>query len=65
MTVNGDVTVDLDAVRAAIARQAERVTEGIDDMDRYRAAQVADESHREVTGPLLPGSGASGVPAPR
>ncbi|MCP3781986.1 serine hydrolase [Micromonospora sp. A3M-1-15] len=61
MTVNGDVSVDLGAVRAAVARQAARVTEGIAHMDRYLAAQVADESHREVTGPLLPGAGASGV----
>ncbi|MFG3599685.1 serine hydrolase domain-containing protein [Micromonospora chersina] len=61
MTVNGDVSVDLPAVRAAVARQAARVTEGIDDMTCYLTAQVADESHREVTGPLLPGAGASGV----
>ncbi|MGC5019641.1 serine hydrolase domain-containing protein [Micromonospora sp. DT47] len=66
MTVNVDAsgqppTPDLDTVRAAVARQAERVTAGIDDMPRYLAAQVADESHREVTGPLLPGTGASGV----
>lgn len=53
--------MDLAAVRAAAARQAERVTEGIDDMAVYLGAQVADESHREVTGPLLRGSGASGV----
>lgn len=61
MTVNEDVAVDLSAVRDAVSRQAERVTEGIKDMDRYLAAQVADESHREVTGPLLAGSGASGT----
>ncbi|MFC0003635.1 serine hydrolase domain-containing protein [Micromonospora siamensis] len=62
MTVNDDVArPDLDALRAAADRQAERVTAGIDDMPRYLAAQVADESHREVIGPLLPGSGASGV----
>lgn len=66
MTVNGDRAVqpsslDLDSVRAAASRQAVRVTEGIHDMVAYLAAQVADESHREVTGPLLPGSGASGV----
>ncbi|MCW3817553.1 serine hydrolase [Micromonospora sp. DR5-3] len=61
MTANGDVGIDLAAIRAAVARQAERVTEGIEDIARYRDAQVADESHREVTGPLLAGSGASGV----
>ncbi|MEV0157396.1 GNAT family N-acetyltransferase [Micromonospora sp. NPDC050686] len=55
------MTIDLGAVRAAVVRQAERPTEGIGDMARYLAAQVADGSHREVTGPLLPGSGASGV----
>ncbi|WP_319458521.1 serine hydrolase [Micromonospora sp. RTP1Z1] len=61
MTGNEDVTIEVDALRAAVARQAERVTEGVDDMARYLAAQVADESHREVTGPLRSGSGASGV----
>jgi hypothetical protein len=30
-------------------------------MGAYLARQVADESRREVLGPLLPGSGASGV----
>ncbi|MEU3453680.1 hypothetical protein ABZ671_08760 [Micromonospora sp. NPDC006766] len=60
MSANGTV-IDLDAVRAAVARQAERVTEGIQDIARYWDAQVADESHREVIGPLLTGTGASGV----
>lgn len=53
--------IDLGAVAAACAAQAGRQTPGIDDMAGYLAAQVADASHREVTGPLLPGTGASGV----
>jgi CubicO group peptidase (beta-lactamase class C family) len=31
------------------------------DIERYLAAQVADDSHREVVGPLLAASGGSGV----
>jgi CubicO group peptidase (beta-lactamase class C family) len=53
--------IDLGAVAAACSAQAGRQTPGIDDMESYLAAQVADTSHREVTGPLLPGTGASGV----
>jgi CubicO group peptidase (beta-lactamase class C family) len=53
--------VDLSAVRAAAARQALRPTAGIDDIVAYREAQIADTSHRGVLGPLLPGSGASGM----
>jgi len=53
--------VELGTVAAACARQAGRATPGIEDMASYLAAQVADASHREVVGPLLPGSGASGV----
>lgn len=53
--------VDVGAIRKAVRRQAARVTPGIDDMAAYLAAQVADESHRDVLGPLRPGRGASGV----
>ncbi len=52
---------DLEAVRDAVAAQSRRVTPGIGDMKDYLAKQVADASHREVVGPLLPGSSASGV----
>lgn len=48
-------------VLAAVDRQRHRVTPGIEDMAEYLAKQVQDESHREVLGPLLPASGASGV----
>ena len=51
----------LKAVREAAPRQSRRVTRGIEDRPGYLATQVADESHREVLGLLLPGSGASGV----
>jgi hypothetical protein len=56
-----DGAVDFEAVREAALRQGRRVTRGIEVMPGYLATQVADESHREVLGPLLPGSGASGV----
>lgn len=61
----GDDLLDLPAVRAAVARQAIRVTPGIRDIAAYREAQVADASHRDLLGPLLPGSRASGVVAQR
>lgn len=51
----------MDAITSAARRQAERVTPGIADMAGYLADQVADQSSREVTGPLRPGKGASGV----
>ena len=49
------------AIQAAIVEHGVIATPGIADMATYLAAQVADESHREVLGPLLAGSGASGV----
>ncbi|MGW5666437.1 serine hydrolase domain-containing protein [Micromonospora sp. NPDC003776] len=58
---SGEPTSDLTAVREAVRRQAQRVTYGIEDMAAYLSQQVTDESHREVTGPLLAGTGASGV----
>lgn len=59
--MTSDEDIDLAVVRAACARQAARPISGIQDMAGYLAAQVSDESHRDVIGPLLPGSGASGV----
>lgn len=53
--------IALAAVAAACARQALRATPGTDDMAAYLAAMVADEAHNEPLGPLLPGSGPSGV----
>ncbi|MDG4789309.1 serine hydrolase [Micromonospora sp. WMMD1102] len=60
-TDSDGANIDLTSVRDAVRRQARRATSGIDDMAGYLSEQVADESHREVTGPLLPGTGASGV----
>ncbi|UMP03663.1 serine hydrolase [Amycolatopsis sp. EV170708-02-1] len=51
----------LSVIRAAAAAQQARVTPGIEDMASYLESQVADASHREVIGPVLPASGASGV----
>ncbi|EMD28674.1 serine hydrolase domain-containing protein [Amycolatopsis azurea] len=48
-------------VRAAVAAQRERVTPGIEDMTSYLDSQVTDDFHREVIGPVLAASGASGV----
>jgi CubicO group peptidase (beta-lactamase class C family) len=53
--------MDLDAVRRAARDQATRVTAGIHRIDEYCAAQNRDESHRDVIGPQLTGTGASGV----
>jgi CubicO group peptidase (beta-lactamase class C family) len=53
--------VDLEVVRGAVAAQSRRATPGIEDMESYLAQQVGDTSHREVLGPLRPGTGASGV----
>ncbi|MBM0256140.1 hypothetical protein [Micromonospora sp. 4G55] len=58
---SGEPGIDLTAIREAVRRQAQRVTTGIEDMAAYLSQQVADESHREVTAPLLAGTGASGV----
>lgn len=53
--------VDLGAVELAAAQQATRSVAGVGDMASYLATQVGDVSHRDVLGPLLDGSGASGV----
>jgi CubicO group peptidase (beta-lactamase class C family) len=55
------MNVDLDSVRAAGDEQRRRVTPGLANMADYLAQQVKDRSHREILGPLLPASGASGV----
>jgi len=54
-------SIDVAAIRAAAAAQAVRQTVGIADMAGYLAQQNGDASHRDVTGPLLSASGASGV----
>ena len=53
--------VDRPALQRAVTAQAGRATPGTDDMAAYLDRQVDDASHREVVGPLLNGSGASGV----
>ncbi len=53
--------VDLGAVELAVAQQAARSVAGVSDMASYLATQVGDPSHRDILGPLLDGSGASGV----
>ncbi|WP_063735139.1 serine hydrolase domain-containing protein [Streptomyces sp. RTd22] len=53
--------VDAGAVAEAARRQGERSVPGVGDMAAYLDAQVADASHRDVTGPLLDGGDASGV----
>jgi CubicO group peptidase (beta-lactamase class C family) len=49
----------MSGLAAAVAQVRE--TSGIDDMAAYLARQTNDTSHQEVTGPLLAGTGASGV----
>jgi CubicO group peptidase (beta-lactamase class C family) len=58
-----DRLADVEAVSAAVHDQARRATQGIENMDDYLKPQVSDTSHREVLGPLLAASGASGVVA--
>ncbi|WP_435243876.1 serine hydrolase domain-containing protein [Streptomyces cucumeris] len=53
--------VDAEAVAEAVRQQAARPVPGVGDMASYLAAQVADDSHRDVIGPLLHGGGASGA----
>lgn len=48
-------------IEAVAARLPAAVTPGCSDIGAYLSAQVRDESHREVIGPLLRPSGASGV----
>lgn len=53
--------VDAAGLARAARAQAERALPGAEDMVSYLAAQVSDDSHRDVVGPLLDGQGASGV----
>ncbi|MEV6127365.1 serine hydrolase [Streptomyces violaceusniger] len=53
--------VDPVALEGAVRERAGRPVAGVEDMESYLAAQVADASHREVLGPLLSGDGPSGV----
>lgn len=53
--------VDREAVAAAVRSQAARPTPGTGDIERYCGEQNVDTSHREIVGPLLPASGASGI----
>jgi CubicO group peptidase (beta-lactamase class C family) len=55
------MAIDADVIRQACHRQSLRPTAGIQNIAEYLATQVADESHREVIGPLLAGDRPSGV----
>lgn len=48
-------------IQESVARQNRCVTAGIEDMAEYLSRQNGDGSHRQVIGPLLAASGASGV----
>lgn len=61
MRGTGGVSVDLGAIHDAVTCAARRGTRGIEDIAEFHAAQVADRSHLEVLGPLLPGDGPSGL----
>jgi CubicO group peptidase (beta-lactamase class C family) len=58
-----DPWLGVDTVRLAraVEGQGERPVPGVQDMASYLDAAVSDVSHRDVTGPLLDGRGASGV----
>jgi CubicO group peptidase (beta-lactamase class C family) len=53
--------VDVPAIEAAVARQAARVTPGIDDIDRYCDGQSLDRTYRDRIGPVRGTSGTSGL----
>lgn len=55
----GDESVD--KIAPIAAKLAGAATGGCGKIDSYLDAQVKDETHREVIGPLMPGGGASGV----
>ena len=55
------MTVDIEAILLACERHSQRPTPGIQNISAYLSRQVADESHRDVIGPLLAGDRASGV----
>ena len=56
-----EVSVDGEALAQVVGRFSESWTRAAVDIDAYLAEQVADDSHREVVGPLLAASGGSGV----
>ena len=55
------VSVDKAALAQVIDHAGGRWTRPAADIETYLATQVADDSHREVVGPLLAASGGSGV----
>jgi CubicO group peptidase (beta-lactamase class C family) len=55
------VPVDAAALARVVHDASRRWTSAAADIDTYLAAQVSDDSHREVVGPLLAASGSSGV----
>ncbi len=55
------VSVDRAALARVVDDASGRWTSAAADIGSYLAAQVADDSHREVVGPLLAASGSSGV----
>ncbi|MEU7848540.1 serine hydrolase [Micromonospora parva] len=57
----GHVSVDQQRLGRVVQEFGARWTREAADIETYLAAQVADVSHREVVGPLLAASGASGV----
>jgi CubicO group peptidase (beta-lactamase class C family) len=56
-----EALADLAVIRESVARQSRYVTAGIGDLPEYLSQQNGDRSHRQIIGPLLPASGASGV----
>lgn len=53
--------MDLGSLSNVVTRASSRWTHEAADIERYVSSQVSDEHHREVMGPLLAASGASGV----
>lgn len=53
--------VDQARLEQVVRRAGDRWTAAAADIETYLAAQVSDAAHREVVGPLLPATGASGV----
>ena len=58
---NGHAEIDHEALAAAVAGAAERESPGPRDMRGYLAAILTDQRVNDVVGPLLDGSGPSGV----
>lgn len=53
--------MDLPAIEAAVARQAERETAGLEDIESYCLAQIQGSPFRELAGPVKGAAGASGL----